>query len=267
MTAARLDPRDIAFFKTQGYLVKRRVLDPELMARARARLWDAAPLSMRRDEPASWVGPIRQEEENEASENHRKGYRWQYRKLGSEPWMVRLLATDPSVWGMAEQLLGAGTLAAPARIRGIYCTLPYGDHVGKPNHCHVDAHPFHLGVVGYIDDVDPEGGGFGVWPGSHRRFYYDFESAHRMEPTGRYEADRQQVSGQASTDCHGRAGDIVFWHHRIGHMASHNYTRRIRQAVLYDYCKTELEQTQHEPPSEDMWRDWSEAVRAASVAD
>jgi hypothetical protein len=29
---------DIRFFKTNGYLIKREVLDPELMARARARL-------------------------------------------------------------------------------------------------------------------------------------------------------------------------------------------------------------------------------------
>ena len=46
-------------------------------------------------------------------------------------------------------------------------------------------------------------------------------------------------------------------------MAGHNYTRRVRQAVLYDFRKTQLEQTQHEPPAEDMWRDWSDAVRLA----
>ena len=52
--------------------------------------------------------------------------------------MVRLLATDPSVWGMAEQLLGEGNLRIPDGIRGIYCTLPYGDEPEKPTTCHVD---------------------------------------------------------------------------------------------------------------------------------
>ena len=39
---------------------------------------------------------------------------------------------------------------------------------------------------------------------------------------------------------------VVFWHHRIGHAAGHNYSRQIRQAVWYDFRKTELEQTQEE---------------------
>jgi ectoine hydroxylase-related dioxygenase (phytanoyl-CoA dioxygenase family) len=86
-----------------------------------------------------------------------------------------------------------------------------------------------------------------------------------MEPTDRYELDRQRISQQPSVDCHGRAGDIVFWHHRIGHMAGHNHTRRIRQAVLYDFCKVELARTQEEPPAADMWKDWSPAVRAATL--
>ena len=41
--------KDIEFFKTEGYLVKRNVLDPELMERARARLWEGAPEGRRRD--------------------------------------------------------------------------------------------------------------------------------------------------------------------------------------------------------------------------
>ena len=54
-------------------------------------------------------------------------------------------------------------------VRGIYCTLPYGDRPeDNLSGVSVDAHPFHLGAVGYIDDVPPEGGGFTVWPRSHK---------------------------------------------------------------------------------------------------
>ena len=101
--------------------------------------------------------------------------------------MVQLLATDPNVWQMAEQLLGKGNLVRPDRVRGIYCTLPYGDVPKKSIGCHVDAHPFHLGAVGYIDDVPPEGGGFTVWPGSHQVFYYDYHSQYKNEPTPQYD--------------------------------------------------------------------------------
>ena len=171
--------------------------------------------------------------------------------------MVDLLPKNPSVWRMAEQLLGQGTLVEPDRVRGIYCTLPYGEVPKKPSTgCHVDAHPFHLGVVGYIDDVLPEGGSFMVWPGSHHTFYYDFHSQYKNEPTEQYEVHRQEFNQLPGTDCPGQAGDIIFWHHRIGHTASHNYSSQIRQAILYDFRKTDLPQTMEEPPNEDMWRDW-----------
>jgi hypothetical protein len=259
----RLSSDEMRFFKREGYLIKRGVLDLELMARARERLWVGAPPSLRREDPASWVGPIAAGDESEDKGNYRRGFRWQYREPGSEAWMVRLLASEPRVWGMAEQLLGAGQLVPPERIRGIYCTLPYGERPIPPATCHVDAHPFHMGVVGYIDDVEPGGGGFAVWPGSHRRFYHAFHSQYRYEPTEEYERIREECHRTTPVDCCGAAGDIVFWHHRIGHMAAPNRSDRIRQAVLYDFRKQDLDRTQEEPPCADMWRDWSAELRAA----
>ena len=183
---------EMRFFKRNGYLIKRGVLDPDLMERARARLWDGAPPGRRRDDPATWVGPFREDEENADRDNHRRGFRWNFREPGGEPWMVRLLATDPTVWAMAEQMLGEGQLGQPARIRGIYCTLlPYGDHPPQALGCHTDAHPFHLGVVGYIDDVPPNGGSFMVWPESHRAFYPTFTSQYlRDQDEAAYERVR-----------------------------------------------------------------------------
>ncbi len=262
-----LSRQDLAFFKTNGYLILRQILDPALLARARARLWDAAPPAMRRDDPSSWVGPISTEAQDDSRENYRKGFRWQYRGIGTAPWMVEMLPRNPTLWAVAEQLLGSGRLIEPDGVRGIYCTLPYGDHPTSPDHCHVDAHPFHFGAVAYIDDVDPGGGGFRVWPGSHRRFYYDFQTAYQREPNDRYAPDKAEIGASDSVDCHGRAGDVVLWHHRIGHMASHNTSRRIRQAVLYDFRKDDWETTQHEPPAQDMWKDWSQELRQIPLPD
>jgi hypothetical protein len=250
-----LNNKDIVFFRDNGYLIKRKVLNTELMAQARDRLWEGAPPQLDRHNPSTWVGPFLEPSEDKT--NAQKNYRWNYRQPGNEPFMVDLLPKNPSVWRMAEQLLGQGTLVEPDRVRGIYCTLPYGEVPKKPSTgCHVDAHPFHLGVVGYIDDVRPEGGSFMVWPGSHHTFYYDFHSQYKNEPTEQYEVHRQEFSQLPGADCHGHAGDIIFWHHRIGHTASHNYSSQIRQAILYDFRKTDLPQTMEEPPNEDMWRDW-----------
>ncbi len=267
MMEAPLSQHQLSFFKTHGYLILRQILDPALLAKARARLWDAAPNGMRRDDPSTWVGPIRADAEDEGRDNYRRGFRWQYRKIGEEPWMVQMLPANPIVWGVAEQLLGTGRLVEPTGVRGIYCTLPYDDRETSPDGCHVDAHPFHFGVVAYIDDVEPGGGGFRVWPGSHRTFYYDFQTAYQRESTDAYDPDKARIGAGPSVDCHGHAGDVVLWHHRIGHMASHNTTRRIRQAVLYDFRKDDWETSQHEPPAENMWKDWSEEFQEVPLLD
>ena len=62
---------------------------------------------------------------------------------------------------------------------------------------------------------------------------------------------------------------VVF---RLPSDPSINYIKRVvalpgdevelRQAVLYDFLKTDIEKTQQEPPQEDMWRDWSDTLRA-----
>ena len=82
----RLSTEDLRFFKENGYLIKRGVLDPDLCARARDRLWQGAPPRLRRDDPDTWVGPFRPEEENEDGSNHRKGFRWNFREPGTEDW-------------------------------------------------------------------------------------------------------------------------------------------------------------------------------------
>ena len=251
----RLSPDEIRFFKKNGYLIKRRVMDENLMARARERLWENAPPEVDCNDPDTWVGPIKRYHE-EGTGNVGSEYSWKYKGIGGEDWIVRMLATDPSIWGMTEQLLGEGNLVVPERIRGIYCLLPEGNIPQRPVTCHTDAHPFHLGVVGYIDDVPPNGGGFWVWPKSHRTFYYDYHTQHGNERTEQYENHAAFFNRQPYVDCHGRAGDIIFWHHRLGHSAGHNRSKRIRKAVLCDFCKRDLEKTTDEPPCEDMWRDW-----------
>lgn len=189
-----LSVEELRFFKRNGYLIKRKMMDPDLMAQARRRLWDDPPSSLNPDDPRTWVGPLPEADHSPDPDNHRKEYRWQYRRIGSEPWIIRMLATDPAIFAMAEQMLGPGELQEPDRIRGIYCTLPFGDRPRPPVGCHCDGHAFHLGVVGYIDDVGPDGGGFCVWPGSHRRFYHTFTTGYQSDTTPAQEGIRDEVN-------------------------------------------------------------------------
>ena len=59
----RLTEAELVTFREEGFVAKYGVLDPALMAQARDLLWASAPPSLHRDEPASWVGPIAEEDE------------------------------------------------------------------------------------------------------------------------------------------------------------------------------------------------------------
>ncbi len=235
------------------------------MARARKRLWEGAPPRLKEDDPDTWVGPFPEEEESKDGSNARGGFSWAYREPGDEDWIIEMLATNETVWGWAEQFLGNGTLVEPPRIRGIYCRMCEGDAPERELTCHTDGHPFHLGVVGLIDHVPPNGGAFTVWPRSHRTFFYAFTCQYRHDRAEGYDEHIERFNRQPSVDCHGEAGDIVFWHHRLAHSAGHNRSRQIRKAVLYDFRKKDWEETQDNPIPEDMWQDWSEEIRAINL--
>ena len=55
---SKLSTKDIRIFKREGYLVKRGILNPELMAQARDSLWEAAPPELDRNDPDTWIGPL-----------------------------------------------------------------------------------------------------------------------------------------------------------------------------------------------------------------
>ena len=138
LTVEQLD-----FFRDNGYLILHNVLDPELMAQTRDAWWDAAPPELKRDDPETWV---------DAFSDSR--YTFKYRDLSFDPWLIELLHGNPKLQAVAKQLLGPD-LETPERIRGIYCVFPDTEETLRPAHFHVDAHAFHLGVVGYVDDVPP----------------------------------------------------------------------------------------------------------------
>ncbi len=301
-----LTSEELTFFKRYGYLIKRRALDEGLCERVLDRMWGSAPASVHRDDPETWR-PIGVEESSDDSLLLHQGTRWQLRGASTEADLIDLMYS-PQLVCWAEQLLGVGTLRPPVKggkpmgswgpawpggpvdpqlgegVRGIYATLPTEEPAQRlQDRLHTDGHPFHLGVVGLIDHCPEHGGGFKVWPGSHRRFYPLFPTQYDqaripfyphmpsfkglihppeyLEEVDKVEADTPPV------ECFGERGDIVFWHHRLGHMAGHNTARprAIRQAVLYDFCKTDLDQMRLTPPHEDMWQDWGEALQAAQA--
>ncbi len=301
-----LTREQIAFFKDQGYLILKGVLDPQLCASARDLLWNSLPdnVQIRRDDPATHVGPFPESDSQTDTTDSRTGYRWQVRKHSTDADLINLLYSE-TLMGCAEQLLGHDSVRQPVingsvmgskgpawpggpvdpalnseGIRGIYATLPYPESEtrGSPDAAaHTDGHPFMLSAVGLIHDCPPGGGAFTVWPGSHKRLYPTFwmqydqaripfydhmPSLKGILHSPEYNAELKRILEDTKpVDCWGSAGDVVFWHHRLVHAASENHSSVIRQAVLADYSRRDLDQLRLDPPQEDMWRDWSPEVQ------
>jgi hypothetical protein len=294
-----LDAAEIRSFVRDGFLIKRGVLDPAACARARDALWahNVVP-RLRRDDPASWVGPWPYGEEDwrpgtATPGGTRKHYRWLLGAVGADPLFVELVGG--AAFAFAEQLLGEGEATAPRAAGGVHCTLPAGRARRRGGYrahaieCHVDQtldSRERLGVVGYIADVWPGCGAFGVWAGSHHRvngLQRDAAAAAaaparddlrgvqmpaygpRMTP----ELERL-VREVAPTDCWGRAGDVVLYHARLAHSPLRNHGAAIRQAVITGFGKTaaalpDAELLAHVAEG-DIWREWSAEVRAAAAA-
>jgi len=115
-------------------------------------------------------------------------------------------------------------------------------------------------------------------PASHRRFYPLFElqfdqlrvpnyghlpsvGGIRLPPA--YLAEQALVDADTDpVEACGGAGDVIFWHHRLGHLASQNFSTCIRQAVLHDFSTRDLDALRATPPDRDnMWSQWSRGVQ------
>ena len=280
---SKLTTEEIQTFKRQGYLIKRGILDPELMARARERKWAGAPPRMKKDDPTTWLGPWRPEEETggDGGQNSRNAFTWKYREPASEEWLVGRIAKNPVISGWAEQLLGKGEVVIPDKrdgpsgTRGIYCRLPAGHLPEKPTICHCDVGPDHLhstaneilfapglGVVGLIEDIPPHGGAFMVWPGTHQTIYNLFLSIEGLERNEAYKKRIIEFNEDHHVEGFGKAGDVLLWHRLLAHAAGHNRSKKIqlREAVLCDYKKYEELDSPDLVSYRDMWCQWSEEV-------
>ena len=277
----RLTDEEVGFFKREGYLFKRGVMNPELMAKARDTLWAAAPPRMKRDDPKTWRGPFHPDEEVATPENVRRGHTWKFRVVSSEDWMLRLAATDKQIWTWVEQLMGEGTVVRPEKVRGIYCRLPEIEARNDSAVCHVDAfdpkrvdeidmgkllRP-RISLTGLIATIPPGGGCFTVWPRTHRAVYQVFANLEGEERHRVYHEKLEEFNRQTPVEACGEPGDILFWHHLLGHAAGHNRSEliQLREAVLTDWDKMDSEEFVAQRPHKDIWHEWSPEIKAAKI--
>ena len=133
-TLTALSTEEIRQFITHGFLIKRKVLEPELCARARDRLWAGNTSNhLRRDDPQTWINGIPEEERTSTPDgmNDRTGnYGWRLRELSGDEDLINLLPRRVFPW--FEQLLGEGAWHVPSgECCGAYRDLPEESTSGK----------------------------------------------------------------------------------------------------------------------------------------
>jgi hypothetical protein len=253
-----LSIEELAFFKQFGYLIKPKVLSPATCNELVDLMWQSAPAALDRFDPKTYR-TIPKSEWSDDSLRFVQDDKWQYRALGTDQPLIDAM-THPQLWQWGEQLLGKGNVRAPIPggepmgskgpawpggpvdpqytegVRGIYATLPNPSLQDTQDRLHTDGHPFHFGWVCLLEDCPPESGAFKVWPGSHQRFYplfpmpydqsripfYDHLPSHKgiLHPASYLDAVTSVEADTDPIDAWGGQGDVILWHHRLGHMSA-----------------------------------------------
>ena len=235
-----------AHFKERGYVVKRGLLRPELIDRAVDVLWQH--IEAERDEPDTWIeaGPGG----NLPCSDH--------------PDIVATLHDTP-IYDHVEELAGKGRLTPPGKplCKMVY---PSGDDIDAweaPARGHLDgytvegvASTFTVGATVNISHVQPRGGGFTVWPGTHLRVADYFQSHSLLNG---WDINRGKVAELADlpepVECVGPPGSVVFWHHYMLHRAGVNCRRAIRMAFVSRFNFNNLCEIMFDLP-DDLWGQW-----------
>ena len=237
--AASVSADEAAFFKTNGFLLKRGLLDePEIFARIVDHFWRQVPRGLiERDDPSTWTSGAEGAWTETDVVNVGRLYRgnWKARSrdgIGTEPFIVDAIANHPHMLGVVESFLGT-RIKRVQRVRGIYAIFPYPSNQPQRLGPHADYMAAQLAAMVFIDDIPPRAGGFTVWPGSHHLLHPHWDTVH-----GGTMAEARKQGFQAARDealrtispieFSGRAGDVVFWHPRLLHSGGVNHSAQTK---------------------------------------
>lgn len=244
--------RQKAEMKRNGFVVVDDVVDDETIEAAREVFWDGVPFE--RDDYETLVGrPERFENAWDHIEN-------------PDPFAE----INDQLFPYAEELAGEDTLDHPGEGIQVTPRFPNGEvreGEEKPplhrEHGHIDGYGPHFDAhheVGYytvmaavyLDYVEPRGGGFTVWPGSHwyAGEYYDEYHLESLVNNATLPAcddghwDRCESFAHQTDplEIHGDAGTTVFWHQNLLHCGGINNSSRVRLSAIQRFQRPDAEE-------------------------
>lgn len=221
-TAAALTGEQIAFFKTQGYVILPNLVGQEWLEHWRGLFWKEVGGSIE-DFSASVKGA--------------------YVPGGPDglPAGPGGALHPPQVLSIIEQI-GGGNFHRQIGPKP-YVIWPSPNQPWSAPVPHVDAFwadkppaPFMMGVVINLYDILPQGGGFTVYPGSHRRLW-DYLAANPALADGGFIRELNNdmsrfYAGVAPVECAGTAGTTMLWNPLMFHAGSINTRATPRIAII-----------------------------------
>jgi len=241
-----LTPEDKAFFKENGYLVKRDTLTDEQVTAGVDEIWKH--IEADRSDPSTWMdaGPV-------------------FPKCGDSDAIMAALYDSP-VYGMAEQLVGPGLLSRPSSF-GPKLNYPAKEAIEwNPGGGHLDGYytptngvpegtvgRFFVGITLYLSHQEPEGGGFTVWPGTHLQAAEYFRKHSILNPKGG--GVRDVFDMPEPVEITGPPGTVCFWHGSTVHAASRNCSSNIRMCMITRLSPHNQDDILFEFP-DDPWTYW-----------
>lgn len=260
-TAPFLDAAQCAAFRRDGFLILRGFVTPEQLG-----VW--------REGIERTFGPplaAATQEKIRAAVGGSRASHVPSKLLDLDP--EALLHRLPQMRAVLDQL-GGGNFA----LGGTNLIINWPDpevRWAMPARGHIDGypgeawHPFMVAATAYVFDVEPQGGGTIVWPGSHR-LAWEYFRAHPEHIDGSFRSAFKE-SGQGWDVFHrgiepveftGQAGDTIVWHSLLSHDGSPNTRARPRYGFFARVPHREQEAIKHEVPA-DLWRYWGIGPQAA----
>ena len=254
-TIPQITDRDRQQFKRNGFHTLWNTIDPDLIEKARAAILDDPTTPNTKEE----LTEMREQDPEDLAIDYEgrgvKLYRDSTNFDRPEADEDHFAAINEQVHAIAEQFVGEGLLGEPSSHCRVVLRFPQDERVTDPYHqkasevrSHIDGpeqdppHTMTIGITTHLNDIQPRGGGFTVWPGSHR-IVGDFFKDHPIgegsggirAPTGAGTWSHHRSLDQAfePVEVFGPAGTTTFWHGNMEHSGGINLAPgRVRMGMF-----------------------------------
>ena len=237
-----LSEEEIAFFKENGFLIKRGLLDDKKnFERISNYVWENMPREIvKRDDIQTWFNaPHGQWTEKDAEKLGLFGSgSWKMRSrngIGTEPFLLDEIGNHPHMHKVVSQFIG-DPVKRLQRVRGVYGVFPVPPDSEGRLAPHADHTAATLSAMVIVDEIPPQCGGFTVWPGSHLIVHNFSDTVYGPINPNHAEAYAQArddvLRKTTPVELSGQAGDVIFWHPHLMHSGGINRSANRDHPVL-----------------------------------